>query len=235
VLTFSADSLEPLMKNRIWGMCLAVLGAAGSADAALVSQWDFGIAATGPLSVYAASTIGASVTSAGLTTSGGAGPSPAPSAAVGVLQYTWGGNHADYLNGAVLQLHIITTGATFAGFSVTYDTASSSLTSLSGMWSYSVNGGTVSTLGLETITPNGIGQSDLLSGISLANGNTLDLSFTLSGAAGGNNGSFSFDNLALSASSITPVPEPVNVALGFFAVVALGVTVGRRVLKARAA
>jgi hypothetical protein len=43
-------------------------------------------------------------------------------------------------------------------------------------------------------------------------------------------GNFEIDNLDISASSITPVPEPVNVALGCFAVICLGVTVGRRFL-----
>ncbi|HEY0552418.1 MAG TPA: hypothetical protein VGF13_22650 [Verrucomicrobiae bacterium] len=47
-------------------------------------------------------------------------------------------------------------------------------------------------------------------------------------------GALSLDNFDVNG-SVTPVPEPVNVALGLFAVVALGVTAGRRALEARRA
>ena len=48
-------------------------------------------------------------------------------------------------------------------------------------------------------------------------------------------GSLSIDNFDVNGSVISPVPEPVNVALGLFALIGLGVTVGRRALAARRA
>ncbi len=47
-------------------------------------------------------------------------------------------------------------------------------------------------------------------------------------------GSLSFDNIDING-SVTPVPEPANVALGIFGAGAIGVTLGRRVLKTRRA
>ena len=47
-------------------------------------------------------------------------------------------------------------------------------------------------------------------------------------------GSLSFDNVDING-SVTPVPEPANVALGIFAVIATGVALSRRAWKTRGA
>lgn len=213
-------------------LCVALLGTA-AANAAVVANWDFATAQTGPLSSYAAASRDSHVTSALLATSGG-GAQLTTSAVGGFLRYSWNGNQSADLNGAFVQLDIAASGADFSGFTVSYATASTVLSGLNGTWAYSINGAAATPLSPETITLNGA-NSDSLGSLALASGQTLRLTFTLSGAIGGNSGSMSFDNFDVSASTITPVPEPVNVALGFFAVLAIGMTVGRRLLKARQA
>ena len=61
---------------------------------------------------------------------------------------------------------------------------------------------------------------------SLANGTTYEVRFW---AAGGNgNGEIDFDNVQVNASSVTPVPEPANVALAIFGCVLGGAFACRR-------
>ena len=222
------------MMIRYWGICCAILCGLASAKGA-IAGWDFASAATGPLANYAATTTDPRVTGAGLSTSGGA---ITPSANGTVLNYHWTGGGAGGLNGAILELQITTAGATFSGFNAAYTAASDKVSAISGTWTYWINNGTHTTLASEAIFvgPTATPNSDILAGISLANNDVLHLQFVLGvPTAGSGAGDFDIDSLIISASSITPVPEPVNVALGLFAVIALGVAVGRRVLKTRQA
>jgi hypothetical protein len=221
------------MMNRYWGICCAVLCGLASAKGAVVAGWDFTSAATGPLNNYAAPTTDPRVTSVGLSTSGGA---ITPNANGGVLNYHWTGNGSVGLNGAIIELQITAAGATFAGFTAAYTAASSKVTAIPGTWTYWVNSGTHTTLAPEAIAvgttpaPN----NDLLTGISLANNDVLHLQFAFGAPTSGNgSGDFDIDSLIISA-SITPVPEPVTVALCSFAVICLGVTAGRRFLARKA-
>jgi hypothetical protein len=154
------------------------------------------------------------------------------------LNYHWTGSGAGGagLNGAIITLQLTAAGATFAGFTAAYTAASRDVSAITGTWTYWINNGTHTTLSAETIsvgataTPN----NDILSGISLANNQTLHLQFALGAPTVGNGaGDFDIDSLVISANSITPVPEPVNVALCSFAVIFLGVTAGRRFLARR--
>jgi hypothetical protein len=225
--------------NRYWGICCAFLCGLASAKGT-IAGWDFASAATGPLANYAASTTDPRVTSATLSTSGGA---ITPNVSAGgahatALNYHWtgGGAGGGGLNGAIIELQIATAGATFSGFTALYTVASGDVSAITGTWTYWINNGTHNTLSPETIaigataTPN----SDILTGISLANNDVLHLQFALGAPTVGNGaGDFDIDSLIISASSITPVPEPVNVALGIFAVTAIGVTAVRRFLTRR--
>jgi hypothetical protein len=66
-----------------------------------------------------------------------------------------------------------------------------------------------------------------LSGVKFSAGQTLEPLFALSGAAGNMNGTLPLDNLSVSASGISPVPEPVNMALGILSGIFLIVIVAR--------
>jgi hypothetical protein len=154
------------------------------------------------------------------------------------LNYHWtgGGVGGAGLNGAIIELQIATSGATFSGFTAAYTAASGDVSAITGTWTYWINNGTHTTLSPEAIaigataTPN----SDILSGINLPNNGTLHLQFAFGAPTVGNGaGDFDIDSLSISASSITPVPEPVTVALCSFAVIFLSVTAGRRFLARR--
>ena len=222
------------MMKRYWGICCAILCGLASAKGA-IAGWDFTSAATGPLANYAATTLDPRVTSARLSTSGGA---ITPNANGGVLNYHWTGGGSVGLNGAIIELQITTAGATFSGFTAAYTAASDRVSAIAGTWTYWINNGTHTTLSPEAIFvgPTATPNSDILAGISLANNDVLHLQFALGAPTVIHNGSgdFDIDSLIISASSITPVPEPVTVALGCFAVLSLGVAVGRRFLARRA-
>ncbi len=152
------------------------------------------------------------------------------------MNYHWTGNNSAGLNGAIISLQFTAAGATFSGFSVAYTAASDKVNAITGTWSYSIgNSGLFTALSPEAIAvgPTATPNNDILGGINLANNQVLHLRFAFS-ATSANNGSddFNIDNLILSA-NITPVPEPVNVALCSFAVICLGVTAGRRFLARR--
>ena len=222
------------MMNRYWGICCAVLCGLASAKGA-IAGWDFASAATGPLANYAAANTDPRVTSAVLSTSGG-GITPT---ANGVLNYHWTGSGAGGagLNGAIIELRIATSGATFSGFSAAYTAASSQVTAISGTWTYRIGeNGSYTFAASEAIFVGSdpVPNSDNLPGISLANNDVLYLRFALGAPTVDNGaGDFDIDNLIISASSITPVPEPVTVTLCSFAVIFLGVTAARRFLARR--
>ena len=190
-----------------------------SASAGIMATWDFTTAATGPLSNYGASSHDTHIAiTPGLTTSGG---SVVPSVAGGVLNYNYGGNHADQLNSCTLTLALIASTASYNGLSVSFtDAVSGGLTALTGQWSYWVGTGTPGTftsIGSPVALVPGSTPLTTLTGIGVSAGQTLELQFVMSGAADGNNGGLTFGNLHVDAAGITPVPEPVNVALGTFA------------------
>lgn len=206
------------------------LVASQSAQAGIITRWDFTTAATGPLSSYADAAsfrdTGISATP-GLTTSLGL---IVPNVVGGVLNYTYGGNHAAYLDGCTFLLALTASTANYSGLSVTFaDAHSGGLTALSGQWSYWVGVGTPgnfapigSAINLMTTPAN-----TSLGGITVSANQTLELRFVLSGAAGTPNGTVTFDTLDVSATGITPVPEPVHYALAVFGVIFVGTGVGR--------
>ncbi len=108
--------------------------------------------------------------------------------------------------------------------SVTFDFyQGGGVTSLNGTWDYSINNGSYIPLSTSSLLPMGSKSQDLLS-INLSANQTLNLRFTLSGAEAKRGASvISFDNFQVAA-----VPEPVNMALAGFGLIALGAGVGRR-------
>jgi hypothetical protein len=205
------------MNRKLLALMVGLLGilVSQSAQAALAT-WDFTTAATGPLSGYTPSSGGlGNLSGATLSTSGG---QITPNVAGGVLDYAYQGNHAAYLNNCVILLALTaSSGFNYNGMSVAFqDTHSGGLTAVNGQWSYRVTTPGYTDVGssinlITTAAPN-----TSLTGVSLSAGQTLYLQFTMSSGAGSPpNGSLTFDNLVFDG-TVTPVPEPVNVALGLF-------------------
>ena len=215
------------MIRRLWGICLVFFCVAASTDAALLfSEWQFGTAQAGPLVNYAATTRDSGVSAAVLSSSGG---TIVPSVTGGVLQYSWGNGGEGGLNGAVLHLEMTVSSAYSGPFSASYSATSAKLTALTGTWSYWVNSGTPTLLSPKAINLAGA-NNDALANITLSPTDVLHLQFAFSGAvASSGNGDLIIDNLNIS------VPEPVNVALGIFGVLAMAMACGRRVLAVRRA
>jgi hypothetical protein len=195
-----------------------------SVPAAVVSLWDFSSGgmpnSTSTRSSYLSAnpTVSESGGSATLSVTGGA------------LQLAYNGSHPEYLNGSTLLLSLSSGSGTFTGLSVKFTDSFTALTALNGQWSYRVGtSGTFTSFGSSVnLVANSAPNTALPTSLSFLPGQTLQLQFVLSGAAGNNNGSFRFDNLEVD--SLTAVPEPVHYALGVFGCLVVGVGIRRRFL-----
>ena len=132
------------------------------------------------------------------------------------LEFSYAGNHADYLNGSILKLSStisgLPTGSSLSDIQLSYDVkwnmASSTIINI---WSYSINGG-APVLFLTNGVSGNVWQtvSSPLAGLTLTNGETITLSDSIKGATG-NNGSLDFDNLQIT-SNYVPEPSPLGLA-----------------------
>jgi hypothetical protein len=206
---------------------LLSLMASQSAQAALITEWNFTTAATGPLTSYAASSFDSGIVATpGLSTSGGVA---VPSVTGGVLTYSYNGNNVGNLNNCAFVLSLTASSlADYSGLSVAFtDSGNGALTSLTGQWSYrfGTTGGFTTIGSSFNLIPVGT-KTTTLTGITISAGQTLQLQFVMSAAAGGNNGQLNFDNLDING-TVTPVPEPVHYALACFGLIFVTTGVGR--------
>lgn len=106
-----------------------------------------------------------------------------------------------------------------------YLSTSSSATTVN--WAYTISGGGTGSAS-DTLTRSGAWQSaSAFAGISLSSGQTITFTATLAGAGNGHSEDTRFDNITINAASL--VPEPVNLALGAFGILAVGLGLGRRI------
>jgi hypothetical protein len=131
------------------------------------------------------------------------------------LEFSYSGNHPDYLNGSILTLTFTISGVPvghgLTDFQLSYDTRwNKAANTVTETWSYSVNGSAYVNFDTAAATGN-VWQTETiqLSGVTLNNSDTLTLRSTLSGAAG-NNGALDFDNFEMTSNI---VPEPSALAL----------------------
>jgi hypothetical protein len=226
------------MNKTLLALTAGLLGilASESAQAALITHWDFSTAQAAPVSNYAPISNPGYLSTAGLSTSLPAGAVNTSASVVGgVLNYSYGGNHAAELNGSAFLLTLTAPGNySYSGLSVLFaNVASGGLSALSGQWSYWIDSQSPQTFGGNLNLMNATTETSLPSIATLPAGHTLHLQFLLSGAAGTPNGTVTFDNLDFNG-IITAVPEPVNVALGVFGGVFALVLVARsRPVRAR--
>ena len=96
-------------------------------------------------------------------------------------------------------------------------------------WSYSINGGAYTALPGVATAASGTVTVDLSGAASFLNGATTINFMNVLVNAGGS-GTISFDNIQIEA-----VPEPINVALALFGVLAVGGTTAHRFMAARKA
>jgi len=218
---------------KVFRTVLAILicvGASLEAKATVVATWTFdsGSDTTNP---FDATSQSINVTSASLTVASVNG---------GMISHqTTGGNpngririagNGQDVNGSVLTFQLQTSGATFAFSSLTFDynRADSGKSPNNINWSYSITGGGSGSLGSSTLSATGW-RSDApvtLSSITLTPGQTLTITGTITGPGTGNPGDLSFDNFTFN-SSVTPIPEPIHLAMGIFGLIFVTAGAGR--------
>jgi hypothetical protein len=133
------------------------------------------------------------------------------------LEFSYNGNHADYLNGSTLTLTStisgLASGDLLAGIRLSYDTRwSMTASTLTNSWAYSINGGAFIDFATDAATGNvwQTANSPLI-GLTLNNGDTITFRDTFSGAVG-NNGNLDFDNIQIT-SIVVPEPPPLTLAV----------------------
>ena len=133
------------------------------------------------------------------------------------LEFSYKGNHPEYLNGTELQLAStvsgLPTGTFLTDIQLTYDVKwSMTGNTLTNIWSYSINGGSSVIFQTNTVTGNTWETiNGSVAGLLLNNGETIAFSDTITGAAG-NNGSLDFDNLRVT-SDLIPEPKSLGLAM----------------------
>jgi hypothetical protein len=186
-----------------------------------LGERDFGAPATGPLNGYSASSYYSAGISAtpGLSTSGG---SIAPNVASDLLTYTFGhgtGHPLSGLNGCTFTLSLTASAGNYSGLSVSFAQSSSLLNAGTGQGSYLAGGGYTAFGSGVALTGAG-GSTALPATVTLSAGQTLGPEFTMSGV-GAISGPGSLNYGSLEFNGIAAVPEPVNVALAVFGVLAV--------------
>lgn len=204
----------------VFAITVACLLDSSQARGAIIASWDFTSAN--------ASTFNYVSPTPSFTSSGG---NATEGISGGTLHYAYNGANVGNLNNTVLTFTMAPNNSTISGLSVQYDAFSGQVTALSGTWAYSINGGTFANIGSASgITIGAAAGANnntfTLSGVSIApTDSSLVFRLTLSGAAGGNNGTLNFDNLEFDA--LSAVPEPINYALAVFGLVFVGGSAGR--------
>ena len=131
------------------------------------------------------------------------------------LDFSYNGNHSDYLNGSALTLTLtvsgLAAGTWLSDIQISYDTLwNKTASTVTETWSYSINGSAY--LNFDTVAATGnVWQAETiqLSAVTLYNGDIITLRETFSGAAG-NNGALDFDNFEMTSNI---VPEPSSLVL----------------------
>jgi hypothetical protein len=145
------------------------------------------------------------------------------------LEFSYKGNHPDYLNGTTLTLTSTVTGlssgSSLANIKLSYDSKwSMTGNTVTETWAYSLNGGDFKIFETDAVTGN-LWQTEgsILSGIILNNGDTIALRNTISGAEG-NHGRLELDHIRLTAMLM---PEPASTVLASFGGLATLVAIRR--------
>ena len=145
------------------------------------------------------------------------------------LEFSYNGNHPDYLNGTTLTLTSTVSGVP-GGFSLknirlSYDCKWNMIgNTVTETWAYSLNGRDFKIFETDALTGN-LWQSEgsVLNGIILTNGDTIALRGTISGA-GGKNGKLELDNIRLTS---VLMPEASSTVLASFGGLATLVVIRR--------
>jgi hypothetical protein len=145
------------------------------------------------------------------------------------LEFSYDGNHPDYLNGTTLTLTSTVTGlpsrSSLRNIKLSYDSKWNIIGStVTEIWAYSLNGGAFKNFETDAVTGN-LWQTEgsILSGIILNNGDTIALRNTISGADGGN-GKLELDNIRLTS---ILMPDPSSTVLASFGGLATLVVIRR--------
>jgi hypothetical protein len=135
------------------------------------------------------------------------------------LEFSYNGNHPEFLNGSALTLTTtfsgLPTGSSFTNIQLSYDNKwNKTGNTLTETWAYSINGGAFLNFLTNGIAGNAGWQTTTasLAGLQLQNGDTIAFRDTFSGAVGVN-GNLDFDNIQITSGSIISVPEPSPLAL----------------------
>jgi hypothetical protein len=195
------------------------------AKATVVATWTFD-SPTDTSNPFDAATRSVNVTSASLNVTSPNGASISAPSGLLVISGT-----QQKVDASVLTFTLNTSGATFAFSSLTFDynRADSTKSPNTITWSYTTSGGASGNLGTSALTGTGLKTdgSVILSTVTLPPSQTFTLTGTLSGGtATGSPGDLSFDNFVFN-SSVTPIPEPIHLAMGIFGLIFVGTGAGR--------
>ena len=138
------------------------------------------------------------------------------------LDFSYNGNHPEFLNNTILTLTSTVSGApadySFTHIQFSYDTRwSLSGSSITQTWAYSLNGGTFKNFETDVVAGDKWHtEGSLFDGLTLTDGETITFRDTISGATG-NNGNLEFDNFQISSTVVPEPSAPVLASLGGFA------------------
>ena len=139
------------------------------------------------------------------------------------LEFSYNGNHPEFLNGSVLTLSSTISGApadlSFTHVQFSYDARwSVSGSSITQTWAYSLDGVTFKNFETDVIAGDGWHtEGSFLDGLTLTDGETITFRDTISGATG-NNGNLDFDNIQVTSTVVPEPSAPALASLGGFAV-----------------
>jgi hypothetical protein len=145
------------------------------------------------------------------------------------FEFSYNGNHPDYLNGTTLTLTSTVTGlpsgSSLRNMRLSYDSKWNMIgNTVTETWAYSLNGSDFKIFETDVVTGN-LWQTEgsILNGIILTNGDTIALRNTICGAGGGN-GKLELDNIRLTS---VLMPEPSSTVLASFGGLATLVVIRR--------
>ena len=145
------------------------------------------------------------------------------------LEFSYDGNHPNYLNGTTLTLTSTVTGlpsrSSLRNIKLSYDSKWNIIgNTVTESWAYSLNGGAYKNFETDAVT-GGLWQTEgsILNGIILNNGDTIALRNTIGGAVG-NNGELELDNIRLTS---VLMPEASSTVLASFGGLATLVVIRR--------
>jgi hypothetical protein len=207
------------------GFAFCILLTAGTANAALIAEWQFNNYTGGAVSQAAEyGTQAASATAAAGTkytfsqttgTTLNEFASSSPNNALRMV--TTRGNPGD----ALLTLQL--SGVGLSGFVLTY--ASQDSANISQTWAWSINGTVFNAVASTVVSTTWNSYTLDFSGVTALN-NATTVYFRNTVTTGRNGQSVDFDNISVAA-----VPEPTHVALGVFGVLFAGGAAGRRMIR----